>query len=78
MILLFGTDCGLQLASGGGFFDKLKSAKKPVVIVGPGVLKRQDRDAVLKSVHTLVEKAGELGWREGGAARIGLQFSSRF
>ena len=49
-----------KLVAGGGFFDKLKGAKKPVVIVGPGVLKRSDRDAVLKSVHELVEKAGEL------------------
>uniref|UniRef100_A0A7S2QTI8 NADH dehydrogenase subunit 11 n=1 Tax=Chlamydomonas chlamydogama TaxID=225041 RepID=A0A7S2QTI8_9CHLO len=47
-----------KLAQGGGFFDKLKSAKRPVVIVGPGVLKRADRDAVLRSVHELVEKAG--------------------
>ncbi len=45
-------------AGGGGFFDKLKGAKRPVVIVGPGVLKRADRDAVLKSIHALVEKAG--------------------
>ena len=59
-----------QLAAGGGFFDKLKAAKKPVVIVGPGVLKRPDRDAVLKSVHALVEKAGE--WeREGALRRMG-------
>lgn len=47
-----------KLVSGGGFFDKLKAAKRPVVIVGPGVLRRGDRDAVLSSVHQLVEKAG--------------------
>ena len=47
------------LSAGGGFFDKLKAAKKPVVIVGPGVLRRPDRDSVLQSVHSLVEKAGE-------------------
>lgn len=48
-----------KLAAGGGFFDKLKGAKKPVVIVGTGVWRRPDRDAVLSAVHTLVEKAGE-------------------
>lgn len=47
-----------QLVAGGGFFDKLKAAKKPVVIVGPGVYRRADRDAVLSSIHSLVEKAG--------------------
>ncbi|GAX74691.1 hypothetical protein CEUSTIGMA_g2139.t1 [Chlamydomonas eustigma] len=53
-----------KLVEGGGFFDKLKAAKKPVVFVGPGVLKRPDRDAVLKSIHSLVEKAGvvRLDW----------------
>ena len=62
-----------QLAAGGGFFDKLKGAKKPVVIVGPGVFKRPDRDAVLKSVHALVEKAGE--WRrEEGELQRGCRY----
>lgn len=45
-----------KLASGGPFVEKLKAAKKPLVIVGPGVLRRKDRDAVLSAVHGLVEK----------------------
>lgn len=40
------------------YADKLKAAKNPAVVVGPGVLKRADREAVLKAVHQLVEKAG--------------------
>ena len=40
------------------WFKKLKGASKPVVIVGAGVLRRADRDAVLARVHKLVEKAG--------------------
>jgi len=48
-----------ELVSGASpFFERLKSAKKPLVIVGPGVLRRADRDAVLSAVHGLVEKAG--------------------
>lgn len=46
-------------AGGSSFFNKLKSAARPVVIVGPAVMRRSDREAVLKSVHELVEKAGE-------------------
>ncbi|KAK9824361.1 hypothetical protein WJX72_009711 [[Myrmecia] bisecta] len=43
---------------------RLKEAKRPAVIVGPGVLKRSDRDAVLQQVHGLVEKAEVVkeGW----------------
>lgn len=44
---------------GSPFMDKLKGAKNPAVIVGPGVLGRPDRDALLKHIHTLVEKAGQ-------------------
>lgn len=47
-----------KLASGGEFMDKLKSAQRPVVIVGPAVLARPDRDVLMKAVHQLVEKAG--------------------
>ncbi|MEW5303975.1 MAG: hypothetical protein WDW38_003229 [Sanguina aurantia] len=51
-------------AGGSSFFNKLKSAARPVVIVGPAVMRRSDREAVLKSVHELVEKAGVVkdGW----------------
>lgn len=47
------------LAGTSPFFAKLKAAKRPMVVVGPGVLQRGDRDAVLKAVHELCEKAGE-------------------
>ncbi len=42
----------------------LKNATNPVVLVGPGVLARPDRDALLSSVHALVEKANVTreGW----------------
>ena len=40
------------------FSDALKQAKKPMVIVGTGIFERADRDAVLKSVQTIVEKGG--------------------
>ncbi len=37
-----GTDAGAisSLAKGGAFFDALKAAKHPAIIVGPGVLNR--------------------------------------
>ncbi|KND02588.1 NADH dehydrogenase (quinone), G subunit [Spizellomyces punctatus DAOM BR117] len=38
------------------FFEKLKSAKRPLVIVGSGVLERADSAAILGSVATLVGK----------------------
>jgi NADH dehydrogenase (ubiquinone) Fe-S protein 1 len=43
---------------------RLKAAQNPMIIVGAGVLKRQDRDGVLARVHKLVEKAGVVkeGW----------------
>jgi len=55
-----GSDAGAiaALAKGGAFLDQLKKAAHPVVIVGPGVLNRPDRDALLKSIHELVDKAG--------------------
>ncbi|KAG2495676.1 hypothetical protein HYH03_006276 [Edaphochlamys debaryana] len=52
--------------SGGShpFLDTLKKAARPAVIVGPGVLRRADREAVLKAVHELCTKAGVVkdGW----------------
>lgn len=47
-----------KLSSGGEFMDKLKGAKRPVVVVGPGVLNRPDKDVLMKAIHQLVEKAG--------------------
>nr|7ARC_G Chain G, kDa [Polytomella sp. Pringsheim 198.80]7ARD_G Chain G, kDa [Polytomella sp. Pringsheim 198.80] len=54
-----------SLASGkGAFFEALKGAKNPVVIVGSSVLRRDDREAVLKTVNDLVDAAGVVkeGW----------------
>ena len=43
---------------------RLKAAAKPMVVIGAGVLCRDDRDAVLARVHKLVEKVGVVkeGW----------------
>ena len=42
------------MAQGGkdkeGLLNRLKGAKRPAVVVGPGVLNRPDRDAVLQQV----------------------------
>lgn len=48
----------------GDYLKRLKGAQRPLVIVGPGVLQRADRDAVLQKVHKLVEKAEVVrdGW----------------
>lgn len=40
------------------FLKRLKGAQRPMIIVGPGVLQRADRDAVLQKVCVCVE-----GWR---------------
>eukprot|EP00891_Asterochloris_glomerata_P004426 jgi/Astpho2/4426/Aster-00042 len=46
------------------FIEGFKKAKHPMVVVGPGILKRADRGAVLAKVHELVEKAEVVrpGW----------------
>lgn len=56
---------------------ELKSAKRPMVIVGAGVLHRPDRDAVLRRLHELAERAGLVreGWNgfnvlQDSAARV--------
>lgn len=53
-----------KLVAGSPYLEKLKGAKHPAVVVGPGVLRREDREAVMKSVHELVVKAGVVkeGW----------------
>lgn len=43
--------------AGSEWLAKLKDAKNPMIIVGAGTLKREDRDAVLAKIHKLVEKA---------------------
>ena len=47
-----GADALAKLSKGGKFAEKLKNAKYPAVIVGPGILKRADRDAVLSQVQS--------------------------
>ena len=48
------------------WLKRLKSAEKPMIIVGAGVLRRPDRHAVLSRLHKIVEKGGlvrpETGW----------------
>ena len=36
-----------------------QAAKKPAIVVGPGVLRRPDREAVVRQVHALAEAAGK-------------------
>lgn len=43
-----------KLSKGGAFADKLKNAKFPAVVVGPGILKRSDRDRILSQVCVLL------------------------
>ncbi len=45
------------------FLEELKKAARPAVVVGPGVLRRPDRDAVMKAVHELCKTAGAAGGR---------------
>lgn len=53
-----------KLAAGGAFLETLKKAERPVMVVGPGVLNRPDRAALLKAIHGLAEAAGVVkeGW----------------
>lgn len=39
---------------GGSAYNVLKKAEKPIVIVGPSVFYREDRDAFLTAINTLV------------------------
>ena len=51
------TDVVAQLASGNHpFFDRLASAKNPIVIVGSECLQRNDGGAILALVQQLAEK----------------------
>ena len=47
-----GADALSQLNKGGKFAELLANANKPAVVVGPGILKRADRDAILQQVKT--------------------------
>ncbi|KAG2438840.1 hypothetical protein HXX76_005380 [Chlamydomonas incerta] len=62
-----GTDPAALAALAAGqhpFLERLKKAARPAVVVGPGVLRRADREAVMKAVHDLCGKAGVVkeGW----------------
>jgi NADH-quinone oxidoreductase subunit G len=46
------------VAGNGSFYEKLKAAKHPLIIVGMGALAREDGAAVLALVRDLVEKLG--------------------
>lgn len=54
-----GTDTLKDLAAGnGGFFETLKNAKKPLIIVGQGALSRGDGAAVLGQAAKLAQAVG--------------------
>ena len=54
------------------WFKKLKGASKPLIIVGSGVLRRADREALLARLHKLVEKAGVMKGEEGASGWNGF------
>lgn len=43
-----GADALAQLSKGGKFAELLANASRPAIVVGPGILKRADRDAILQ------------------------------
>ena len=45
---------------GGAFGDALRAAKRPLVVVGSGLLSRPDRDAALRAVHDAVQGLGNV------------------
>ena len=55
----------LSLGPRSDYLKRLKGAQRPLVIVGPGVLQRDDRDAVLQkvggSMHAACEVVGGIG-----------------
>ncbi len=50
--------------SGSAWLKTLSEASNPMIIVGSGVLRRSDRDAVVAKIHKLANKAGVIkdGW----------------
>jgi NADH-quinone oxidoreductase subunit G len=74
-----GTDTLGELVDGNhGFIEKLKAAKKPVILVGQGALSRGDGRAVLANIAALAESVGAIGADWNGfavlhtaAARVG-------
>lgn len=57
-----------QLNKGGKFAEKLAKASHPAVIVGPGILRRQDRNAILQQASALPGLCNLLGERLGSGA----------
>lgn len=61
-----GADALDALAKPGSEWAKrLKAAARPMVVVGAGVLRRPDRDALMAKIHKIVDKAGVVkddGW----------------
>lgn len=49
---------------GSAWFKRLNESANPMIIVGSGVLRRSDRDAVLAKIHKIADKAGIIkdGW----------------
>lgn len=52
-----GPEALAKVLKGAPILKQLQEAKHPAIIVGPGILNRPDRAAVLQQVHELVEKA---------------------
>jgi hypothetical protein len=54
-----GTSAGdIKTAAKSAFVQAMKDGKKPMILVGPGVLQRTDAKAVLKSIYDLAATAG--------------------
>jgi len=52
------------VGAGGSVLEKIKSSKKPMIIVGSGIMARKDSDAVLAAVYEIVAKGNVVkgGW----------------
>lgn len=74
-----GADTLNELVNGSNsFVEKLRAAKKPMIIVGPGALVREDGDSILAAAANLAESVGAVGeeWNGFGvihtaASRVG-------
>ncbi len=76
------TDAVMPNASVARLQERLKAAERPAILVGPGVLRRADRDAVLHQVWRLSQR--ELTrvprlrlWRKVGAHQPLIQSGLR-
>ena len=55
-----GADALAQLSKGGNFAKMLAKAQKPAIVVGPGILKRADRNAILQQVSLSDQRRGRM------------------